>query len=156
MATITGFVTPPRDYAVFVIIRGMKGIPLVIEKGNFPKKMWKLPGGRPLPEDDMDKNITAIREVDDEIGVVVEYPEKEVLRIPKTRHDFIVLEAKYFSGKLEAKAEIERVEEFSFSQILQMIRNGEILPDHAKALLKYIDGETPLNAEENQFLVHKF
>lgn len=139
MATITGFITPPRDYAVFVIVTGMGGIPLVIEKGNFAKKMWKLPGGRPAPEDDMDKNITAMREVGGEIGIVVEYPEKEVLRIPKKKHDFIVLEARYFSGELKAKAEIERVEQFSFVQLRRMIDGKEILPDHAEALMKYRD-----------------
>mgnify|MGYP001577688657 CR=1 FL=1 len=156
MVTITGFVPPPRDYAVFVIVRGMAGgIPLVIEKGNFAKKMWKLPGGRPAPEDNMDKNITAMREVSDEIGIIVKYPEKEILSIPKPRHNFIVLEAEYYSGELKAKAEIERVEQFNFSQIMRMIKHGEILPDHAKSLLRYIDKETPLNAEENQFLVHK-
>lgn len=140
MATTTDFVAPKRDYAVFVIVTEMNGIPLVIEKGNFPKKMWKLPGGRPLPEDDMNKNITAIREVDDEIGIIVEYPEKEVLRIPKPRHDFIVLEAKYFSGEITAKAEIERVECFIPDQIRQMIEGKDILPDHAKALYKYLYG----------------
>jgi len=116
MATITGFVEPKRDYAVFVVVMGMQGgrIPLVIEKGNFPKKMWKLPGGRPTPEDNMDKNITAMREVDDEIGIVVEYPEKEFFRKNKSKHDFIVLEAKYFSGDFIAKAEIERAGFFFF------------------------------------------
>lgn len=87
----------------------------------------------------MDKNITAIREVDDEIGIVVEYPEKEVLRIPKKKHDFIVLEARYFSGELKAKAEIERVEQFSFVQLSRMIKDKEILPDHAEALMKHRD-----------------
>jgi len=145
MATITGFVEPKRDYAVFVLVTGMQGIPLVIEKGNFPKKMWKLPGGRPAPEDDMDRNITAMREVNDEIGIVVEYPEKEVLRIPKSKHDFIVLEAKYFSGEIAAKAEIERVELFDFAQIRQMIQEKQILPDHAEALLKHIDEVTAFN-----------
>lgn len=140
MTTRTGFVVPKKDYAVFVIVTGMGGIPLVIEKGNFAKKMWKLPGGRPLPEDDMDKNITAMREVSDEIGVVVEYPEKEVLRITKPRHDFIVLEAKYFSGEIIAKAEIERVECFIPDQIREMIERNDILPDHAKALYKYLYG----------------
>ena len=145
MATITGFVEPKRDYAVFVLVTGMQGIPLVIEKGNFSKKMWKLPGGRPAPEDDMDRNITAMREVNDEIGIVVEYPEKEVLRIPKSKHDFIVLEAKYFSGEIAAKAEIERVELFDFAQIRQMIQEKQILPDHAEALLKHIDEVTAFN-----------
>ena len=139
MATITGFVEPKRDYAVFVLVTGMQGIPLVIEKGNFSKKMWKLPGGRPAPEDDMDRNITAMREVNDEIGIVVEYPEKEVFRIKKQKYDFIVLEAKYFSGDFIAKAEIERVELFDFAQIRQMIQEKQILPDHAEALLKHID-----------------
>ena len=147
MATITGFVEPKRDYAVFVVVMGMQGgrIPLVIEKGNFPKKMWKLPGGRPAPEDDMDRNITAMREVNDEIGIVVEYPEKEVFRIKKQKHDFIVLEAKYFSGDFIAKAEIERVELFDFAQIRQMIQEKQILPDHAEALLKHIDEVTAFN-----------
>ena len=145
MAIITGFVEPKRDYAVFVLVTGMQGIPLVIEKGNFSKKMWKLPGGRPAPEDDMDRNITAMREVNDEIGIVVEYPEKEVLRIPKSKHDFIVLEAKYFSGEIAAKAEIERVELFDFAQIRQMIQEKQILPDHAEALLKHIDEVTAFN-----------
>ena len=62
-----------------------------------------------------------MREVNDEIGIIVEYPEKEILRIPKSRHDFVVLEAKYFSGELTAKAEIERVGQFNCSQIKQMI-----------------------------------
>jgi len=145
MATITGFVELKKDYAVFVVVTGMQGIPLVIEKGNFPKKMWKLPGGRPAPEDNMDKNITAMREVNDEIGIVVEYPEKEVFRIKKQKHDFIVLEAKYFSGDFIAKAEIERVELFNFAQIRQMIKEKQILPDHAEALLKHIDEVTAFN-----------
>ena len=145
MAIITGFVEPKRDYAVFVLVTGMQGIPLVIEKGNFSKKMWKLPGGRPAPEDDMDRNITAMREVNDEIGIVVEYPEKEVFRIKKQKHDFIVLEAKYFSGDFIAKAEIERVELFNFAQIRQMIQEKQILPDHAEALLKHIDEVTAFN-----------
>ena len=146
MVTITGFVPPPRDYAVFVIVTNMKGgVPLVIEKGNFAKKMWKLPGGRPAPEDNMDKNIPAMREVDDEIGIVVEYPEKEILRIPKKKHDFIVLEAKYFSGELKAKAEIEKVAIFARNHIKQLVEEDSlsyILPDHAEALRKYLDKET--------------
>ena len=145
MAIITGFVELKKDYVVFVLVTGMQGIPLVIEKGNFSKKMWKLPGGRPAPEDDMDRNITAMREVNDEIGIVVEYPEKEVFRIKKQKHDFIVLEAKYFSGDFIAKAEIERVELFDFAQIRQMIQEKQILPDHAEALLKHIDEVTAFN-----------
>ena len=145
MAIITGFVELKKDYVVFVLVTGMQGIPLVIEKGNFSKKMWKLPGGRPSPEDDMDKNITAMREVDDEIGVVVEYPEKEFFRISKPRHDFIALKAKYFSGEITAEAEIERVELFDFAQIKQMIQEKQILPDHAEALLKHIDEVTAFN-----------
>ena len=145
MAIITGFVEPKRDYAVFVLVTGMQGIPLVIEKGNFSKKMWKLPGGRPAPEDDMDRNITAMREVNDEIGIIVEYPEKEVLKTPKKKHDFIALKANYFSGEITAKAEIERVELFNFAQIRQMIQEKQILPDHAEALLKHIDEVTAFN-----------
>jgi|SRR3989344_5482878 len=153
MATITGFVEPKRDYAVFVLVMGMQGerIPLIIEKGNFSKKMWKLPGGRPSPEDDMDKDVTAMREVDDEIGIVVEYPEKEVFRKNKSRHDFIVLKARYFTGKIIAKAEIERVELFNFAQIRQMIEEKQILPDHAEALLKHIDEVTAFDVVPNMF-----
>ena len=152
MAIITGFVVPKRDFAIFVVVTGIQGgIPLVVEKGNFSKKMWKLPGGRPSPEDDMDKDVTAMREVDDEIGIVVEYPEKEVLNIPKKKHDFIVLKAKYFSGEIAAKAEIERVELFNFAQIRQMIEEKQILPDHAEALLKHIDEVTAFDVVPNMF-----
>ena len=144
MAIITGFVEPKRDYAAFVVVTGMqKGIPLVIEKGNFPKKMWKLPGGRPK-EIDKENGVlrpeyTVMREVNDEIGVVVEYPEKEFFKISKPRHDFIVLKAKYFSGDFIAKAEIEKVGLFTLAEIRQMIEEKQILPDHAEALLKHID-----------------
>lgn len=145
MVEKTGFVPLLRDYAVFVIVTGMGGgIPLVIERGNFAKKMWKLPGGRPSLEDGMDKNITAMREVNDEIGIVVEYPEREVLRIPKKKHDFIVLKAKYFNGELMAKAEIERVSIFTLDHIKQLVGKDSldyILPDHAEALRKYLGEE---------------
>jgi len=89
----------------------------------------------------MDRNITAMRKVNDEIGIVVEYPEKEVLRIPKSKHDFIVLEAKYFSGEIAAKAEIERVELFDVYEVRRMIERIEILSGHAEALAKYLHKE---------------
>lgn len=140
MATITGFAELKRDYAVFVVVTGIEGgIPLVIEKGNFSKKMWKLPGGRPKPEDDMDRNIAAMREVNDEIGIVIKYPEKGVFRIKKQRHDFIAVKAKYFSGEIVAKAEIEQVRLFNLQEIKQMyFVNKEILPDHADAIIWYL------------------
>lgn len=143
MAEIIGFVPLKKDYAVFVIITGMEGgIPLVIEKGNFLEKKWKLPGGRPIAGDKGDEEVTAMREVNDEIGVIINCPEEEVLRIEKSRHDFVVLKAEYFSGKPEAKAEIERVSVFPLDQIKQMISEesigGYILPDHANALRRYI------------------
>ena len=142
MVERTGFVAlkKERDYAVFVIIENIGGLPLVQEKGNFPEKKWKLPGGRPSLEDNMDKNITAMREVNDEIGIVIKYPENEVFRIPKTRHDFIVLKAEYYSGELLAKNEIERVECFIPDEIRQMSEENKILPDHAKALSVYLYG----------------
>ena len=143
MVERTGFVALKKemDYAVFVIIENIGGLPLVQEKGNFPEKKWKLPGGRPLPEDKGVEEITAMREVFDEVGIIVEYPEKEILRIPKPRHDFIVLTAEYYSGELTAKAEIERVKCFIPDEIRQMIEENKILPDHAKALNIYLYGE---------------
>ena len=109
------------------------------EKGNFRKRSGNCQGvGRP-------SKIIWIKtlprwEVNDEIGIVIKYPENEVFRIPKTRHDFIVLKAEYYSGELLAKNEIERVESFIPDEIRQMIEENKILPDHAKALSVYLYG----------------
>jgi len=126
-----------KDYCSFVIITGMKhGIPLIIEKGKFAKKMWKLPGGR--PEAGEYPEVTAIREVSDEIGVIVKYPEKTILKKNKGGFNFIVFEAKYYSGEVKPNNEIERVRLFSFEEIEQAINRKHVLSDHAEALLTYI------------------
>src|SRR3989344_3560812 len=78
-------------------------------------------------------------------GGVFFFFKRKFFRIKKQKHDFIVLEAKYFSGDFIAKAEIERVELFDFAQIRQMIQEKQILPDHAEALLKHIDEVTAFN-----------
>ena len=131
------------DYAVFAIIEGLKGIPLLIEKSYFLEKKWKLPGGRKEAGEFQEE--TLMREVFEEINLIVHEPDKEFFckhiknnSNSHNSHNFIVMVARYYNGEIVAKNEIKCVELFSKEEIRNMISNGNILPSHAEALEKYL------------------
>lgn len=66
------------DFAVFGIVDIGGKIPLVQEKGNFLKKMWKLPGGRPNGEY-KSPEMVLLNEFDQEVNVVIVEPKKRIL-----------------------------------------------------------------------------
>ena len=136
-----------KDYCAFGIVLFFDGkIPLVVDKGNFSKKMWKLPGGKRLGRDQFDPKDTLVRELYDEIGVTVRelvtdpFFIKEKTNKAGGKYDFIVFSAYWYSGVLTAdEVEIDKVELFEISQIMKMIRFEEVLPDHAEAIIKYFN-----------------
>ena len=129
-------------YEVAAIVIGLDGgIPLIEEYD-----LWRLPSRwsrkGEYPE------LTLLYGVNSEIGIVVKYPEREVFRKKisageEEEFDFIVFAAEYFTGNprshFKEDVDIFRVEQFNSSQIIQMIKGEEILPDHAEALMKYIN-----------------
>lgn len=128
------------DFAVFGIVEIRGKIPLVQERGNFPKKMRKLPGGRPITTEEKDPYLVLIREISDEIGVNI-VPSQDsdlLLRIEKQgrngNYELFFYKTKYYGGEPTPRKEIEKCELFAPSDIIKMIEVGEILPDHAEAL----------------------
>ncbi|HJO89951.1 MAG: NUDIX domain-containing protein [Candidatus Pacebacteria bacterium] len=130
-----------RDYAVFGIISDYQDgkIPLIQEKEESEKKLWKLPGGRPKAMDNHSPERTVMREISDEVDVIIYEPtEKDVLFIKHLdSHDFVVFKADYYSGALKPKKEIERVETFSPDEIKKMIAKRDIVQNHAEGLTEY-------------------
>ena len=96
-----------KDYAVFGIISDYQDgkIPLIQEKGGFEKKLWKLPGGRPKAMDNYSPERTVMREISDEVDVIIFEPtEQDVLFIKHLdSHDFVVFKADYYRDFLEIK-----------------------------------------------------
>lgn len=132
------------DFAVFGILEIEDKIVLVQEKGKFPEKKWKLPGGR--PKGDETEDIVLMREMADEVGIVIEQPQDDDLLAGKHKpkregngsYKVLFYGVKYYSGEPKSGVEIERVGLFTGSQIESMIKEGKILPDHAEALLVYL------------------
>lgn len=150
---ITGFIKPRKqqiDYCVFGIVLGLVGgIPMVVDKNRGgikrEKEMLKFPGGKPLfGRDKGDPKNTLMRELFDELGIIVKEPEGEPLfikeKINRTgqKYNFIVYVVRWYNGKIKLdEEEIERVELFNIDQIIQKISSGDILNDHAEAARKY-------------------
>ncbi|RJQ32276.1 NUDIX domain-containing protein [Candidatus Parcubacteria bacterium] len=133
---------PKKDYAVFGIIEGVfGGIPLVIDKKEgFHSRQWekwKLPGGS-RDESEISPAYTLMREIGEEIGIVMEDSAKEVFRRNMGKHDFLVYAVRYYSGELKAGEEIKAVKIFSLPDVEKMIEEGKILKNHADALSSYI------------------
>lgn len=107
-----------KNIVVFGIVEMPDGkIILVQERGNFPKPMWKLPGGRPNPnngEHEQTPEYFLLREINDETGVIVKSLkdkdlifEKELTGPTGIRYNFIVYVCRHYSGELNPGAEIE-------------------------------------------------
>lgn len=132
-----------KSHSVFGIVEDVPGyegkIPMIQEKGNsfsFPKKMWKLPGGR--GEFGEDAELTLIRELQEEIGINIFLPASDMFKKETPEHTFKVMRAKYYNGALKLGEEVECVFFFSRKEIETLIDYEEILPNHAEALKAYL------------------
>lgn len=134
-----------KDFAIFAIIEKIdRGIPLIMEKGDFPSgEKWKLPGGRPEKINDS-KREALKRKVFRKIKIVI-IPGEVIFKkaIFKENaavgHNFFVIRAEYSYGDpIAIKNEIKKVEMFSRAEIENMVEKGEILENHAAALKKFL------------------
>lgn len=112
------------------------GIPLIQEKGQRDPK-WKLIGGK-MKQHEFPA-ITVCREINEEVSINISRPEDKdiVFFVPKKEHNFIAYECSYYNGIFCPGNEIEVIGTFEKDEILAMIRRGEVLKNHADALLEY-------------------
>jgi len=134
------------DFAVFGVLETKNGTLLVQERGNFAKKMWKLPGGRPTEEErDYPSEWVLQREFHDEVRVIILEPQQKdfILELLKKRgekeYKILFYRVTHYSGDPLPSNEIEKCQLFSRDEIRSMIKAGEIVPDHAQALGAYFD-----------------
>ena len=104
-------------YAVAVLIKSPKGIPLVWDpkKGN---PYWKLPGGR--GDKDESPVATAIREIKEETGLIIKEKDLQLLhKEDRGNHFFVLFKTKLSSlGGLKAIGNgMEQVKIFPIQQI---------------------------------------
>lgn len=132
---------------VFVIVEGVedqeKGkIPLLQEKNRPAPRMWKLPGGAVEPGEWPE--VTAYREVQEETGLLIRrlcdsdkiYDETKTGRFGK--YNFVVYRAQYLRGTTILGDEVEKLGFFSFQEVEDLIKKGEIVPTHIEPLKKWI------------------
>lgn len=128
---------------VFVVVEGVEDqengkIPLLQEKNRPAPRMWKLPGGAVEPGEWPE--ITAYREVQEETGLLIRRlgDSDKIYDEIKTGHsekyNFIVYRAKYMRGATFLGDEVEKLGFFSFRDVEEMIKRGEIVPTHVEPL----------------------
>jgi 8-oxo-dGTP diphosphatase len=104
-------------YAVSVLIKSPKGIPLVWD----PRKKnpyWKLPGGR--SEKDEFPATTAIREIKEETGLIIKEKDLQLIyKEDRDNHFFVLFKTKLpsLSGLKAIGNEMEQVKIFSVQKI---------------------------------------
>ncbi len=132
-----------KGMAVFAVIEGIpkhEAEIIMIQDKNKPlPRMWKLIGG--TTEDGESASWTILREVNEEIGINIIPPtEKDIiLKKELQKHIFVTFKAKYYNGSIRRGSEISKLNFFSSEEVVQMIQNGEIVPNHAEALKKYLE-----------------
>lgn len=130
------------DSVVFVVVEGIpnhEGKILMIQEKNKPApRLWKLVGG--TMENGETLRDTACREVFEETGILIHlvsdddiFYEAE-LKGSSGCYNFVVLKGRYYSGEVRSGKEIETISFFTPSQIKEMIKNRQIVKNHAEAL----------------------
>jgi ADP-ribose pyrophosphatase YjhB (NUDIX family) len=126
---------------VFVVVKGVPGyddlIPLIQEKNKPAPKLWKLVGGTKEPGENLED--TAHREVGEELGISVLLSEDDLVYEAELtgkhgRYDFVIMKGQYFAGEIKLGSEIENIGFFNAQQIREMIKNRQIVKNHADAL----------------------
>jgi len=124
------------------MIEGIPGhngcIPLIQEKNKPAPKLWKLVGGTKEIGESLE--VTARREVREEIGIVIRSVSEDSIIYEKEMnngfgpYDFLLAEGRYLGGEIKLGDEVERVDFFTPAQIKEMIKNRQIVKNHADAL----------------------
>lgn len=131
--------------AVFGIVKGIKGqgdnILLIrdIRKKESDVRFWKLPGGK--SESGEYPELTLVRELFEEIKINIIRPlDKDIIfKKEENGHIFLVYKARYYNGRVRKGDEVEEISFFSPREAEGMILSNEILPNHATALLVYLE-----------------
>jgi len=131
-----------KSCVVFVIVKGVLGyencIVMIQEKNKPEPKLWKLVGG--TRENGESLSDTASREVLEEIGVTLrDVSDNDVVYQAEIKgkhspYDFILFEGRYLMGQITKGEEVEEIGFFSPAQIKEMIKNRQIVKNHADAL----------------------
>ena len=132
--------TPPKDYAVAVIVETPQGIPLVCDPQKPVPHFWKFPGGRSnsgeIPEE------TALRELREETSIRLE---KDALKLlhqeARGGHSFFLFQAHIPAtvGLPSHGSDGELVKFFSHEEIQTM---PDFFPNHRALAERFLFATT--------------
>jgi ADP-ribose pyrophosphatase YjhB (NUDIX family) len=125
-----------KEHAVAVLVVSPTGIPLVKDPQKGPTLYWKAPGGR--SRGDESAIDTAIREVDEEIGVTL--AEKNLVLIcTKDLPSHVVF---FYVGKVDSltgiKARGEKGEEVRVFSAHEVLALKDFLRNHRNVFSEYL------------------
>lgn len=125
--------------AAFAIVTGVPGqegkIPLV-QGNDKPDDRWGLPGGS-AEEDESHSDDVMMREVKEEIGIMVMPNPKLVLRTALPTHVMVFSHAEHYDGEPTPGEEVKCLRFFSQEEVEKMVRKGLVFYRHAQALAVY-------------------
>ncbi len=111
---------------------------ILVQDNNKPApQFWKMPGGQ-KKKGELFPSITISRELEEElldsrVRIKTSIPKKMRTFQNPIPHKFLVFEAVCDQTPKPGK-EILRLHEFSKEEVLNLIKEGKILPNHAEAL----------------------